>query len=152
MKKILLIALASLLAFTFISCSGDTPNTPDEKSNFPPVPKALWGKWEQKDLGDYYVISEYDIIYYSNKNVKPGTSLFSLYNELGGRGDTTQDPNSESYNTYTILKQFTSNGGYYYFNAPSMENGKKSITILDYNAETKTETKLSYTYIEEIEI
>ena len=134
MKKILLIALASLLAFTFVSCSGDTPNTPTEKSRFEKVPRTLWGKWEKAEVGTYFEITENDIILHYSKSDTTGTSLFSLYKDGDGSAynysarESGEIPSAED-DSYCIFDEI----GHvpYDFQVPTTDkDGKRTMKIL----------------------
>ena len=140
MKKILLIALASLLAFTFVSCSGDTPNTPDEKSNFAPVPEELWGTWTLETINNVgFIISKDDIKQFSHGE----DSAFSLFG-AGYKYGTTANREGISYGIVGVIS-----GSSYYaftFSTPNTEGEKTTMTVTTRTSQ-KDEKGTSLTYI-----
>lgn len=113
----ILIALFALV-FTLASCSNSTPTPPQQTSYLDDIPADLKNTtWKSEDIGDKYVFTENDIIYYANANDSTGISYNqSIYNDSSSWDDV-------EFYRYTVYKGF--NASLRFYNDNDFKNNNK---------------------------
>ena len=136
MKKIIIALLCAFTLFAFASCSGDTPAPgPEEKQYLDSIPSDLYGTWKNTSgLNEGWIISEDDVVYYSNFDGVGFSYNQSIY--------TDEDAGSE--NGYRIRQSGVTQALFVF---DYSESGK--ITVSSYNEATNTRAENTYKLVTE---